>query len=98
VKDRRQYERAVQIVGYVIHKWDPYGLLASGAPADEFSDEIARIVVAASKAQGPNDLADALSAILSQAFEPHAFTPADCLFHASKIFYRLRDEKLIAAA
>lgn len=35
------YMRALEVVGSVIHDWDPYGLIAGGAPADEFDSEIA---------------------------------------------------------
>jgi hypothetical protein len=38
------YKRALQVVGSVVREWNPYCLLAGGAPADEFDSEIAGVV------------------------------------------------------
>jgi hypothetical protein len=37
------YEKLVTVVGGVIRNWDPYGLLAGGAPSNEFDQEIALV-------------------------------------------------------
>ena len=38
------YKRALQVVGSVVREWDPYSLIAGGAPEDEFESEIAGVV------------------------------------------------------
>ena len=40
MRTRGDYERAIRLVREVVHRWDPYGLLAGGCPADEFDREI----------------------------------------------------------
>ena len=41
MKTKADYKLALQVVGAVVHEWDPYSLLAGGCPADEFDSEIA---------------------------------------------------------
>jgi hypothetical protein len=41
---KTDYENAVLAVREVIHAWDPYSLLAGGAPSDEFDGEIEKLV------------------------------------------------------
>jgi hypothetical protein len=44
VKTRDDYDRAIVLTRKLVHAWDPMRTLASGAPQDEFDDEIARLV------------------------------------------------------
>ena len=44
LKSRDDYDRAIAVTREVVHAWDPYDLISGGAPADEFDDEIARLV------------------------------------------------------
>ena len=44
LNNKADYNQALNAVKEVIHAWDPYGLLAGGAPSDEFDPEIAKLV------------------------------------------------------
>lgn len=44
MKTREDYDRAIVLTRALVHAWDPQKLLASGAPVDEFDDEVARLV------------------------------------------------------
>ena len=53
------YKKACDIVRAVIHAWDPYSLLASGCPADEFESEIASVVAQIPRINSETDAASA---------------------------------------
>ena len=97
MKDRYDYKEAVRITGMVIRKWDPMNLIHEGAPEDEFDQEIAKVVAAASRSKTPYDLASSMSEIFTSSLGT-TFSQEDCMFPASKIMAKLRDVKLIAAA
>jgi hypothetical protein len=97
VKDRRDYEQALGIVGTMIRAWDPYSLIAEGAPADEFDDQIAKITARVPDFYGIDEIARAISDVFSASFGPGSFTPVDCLLPAQEIFMELRRAKLLPA-
>ena len=41
---RKNYDYAIEVVKKVIHAWDPYCLLKTGSPEDEFDGETASVV------------------------------------------------------
>ena len=41
---KQEYKRAFEVVREVVHAWDPYCLIAHGAPRDEFDHEVACVV------------------------------------------------------
>jgi hypothetical protein len=53
LRTRDDYDRAIAVTREVVHAWDPYDLIAGGAPADEFDDEIARMVARLPKIADP---------------------------------------------
>ncbi|MFC7301085.1 hypothetical protein [Cognatiluteimonas weifangensis] len=73
MKDRREYEKAVEIIGCVIRAWDPYSLIAEGAPADEFNGQIAKITAKVPTFRSPSDAAQVISAVFSASFGPRVF-------------------------
>ena len=97
MKDRSDYEKALGIVGRMIRAWDPYSLIAEGAPADEFDEEIAQVVVQIPHCRDIDDIAKAISDVFSEAFGPDSFTPVNCFRPAQEIYMELRHEKLLAA-
>jgi Domain of unknown function (DUF1871) len=87
MKTRADYERAIQTVREVIHRWDPYDLLGGcGCPPDEFDREIARIVVQIPRIQSPTDATLVLSRIFSSAFDPERFRPEDCAAVGAELY------------
>ena len=98
MKDRREYEKAIEIVGGVIRAWDPYCLISEGAPIDEFDDQIARIAARVSKFRSPADAAQVISDVFSRSFGPDTFSAADCSEPAQRLFSELGSAKLLSAA
>ncbi len=86
MKDRPDYEQALQVVRQVVRAWDPYELLAEGAPDDEFDAEIAQLVTRVPSMHSATDAAHAISAVFSKAFEPKLFTPAACAAPGAELF------------
>jgi quercetin dioxygenase-like cupin family protein len=84
------YREAVTIAAAVINDWDPYGLIAGGAPMDEFEDEASRIVAKAHGVHTPEALAIVVSEIFSASFEPETFSVEACLPVASRLFNELQ--------
>jgi hypothetical protein len=74
---KADYKRALQVVGSVIREWDPYGLIAGGAPADEFDSEIAGVAAQVPRIKTEKEAVLALSRVFSSAFEAARFTPDD---------------------
>ncbi len=60
------------VIARVVNKWDPYGLLASGAPPDEFHPEIRAIAWEIANVHS----ADAAVALVAKVYSAY-FTPTD---------------------
>lgn len=88
----------MEIVGRMVRAWDPYNLIAEGAPMDEFDDEIAQVVAHIPRCLEIDDLAKVISAVFSDAFERDGFTPANCFRPAQEIYMELRRANLLPAA
>jgi hypothetical protein len=86
VKTRREHHRKLKkdyknlflIVKAVIHRWDPYSLLAMGAPEDEFDSEIASVVSQLNRIHSAKDAAQVLSRVFTSSFG-QGFKPESCL-------------------
>jgi hypothetical protein len=98
MKVRRDYETAVEVVAEAIRAWDPYGLIETGAPLDEFDGEIARITANIRAFKSAEDVAVAISTVFGASFGPgEHFEPKDCVVPASQIFEGLRNANLLPA-
>jgi hypothetical protein len=99
VKDRREYQQALKIIGNVVRAWDPYCLIANGAPSDELDGEIVKVTARVPSFCSPSAVALALSEIFSTSFGPEGrFSVADCSGPAEQIFMELGHAKLLPAA
>ncbi|TYT24848.1 DUF1871 family protein [Luteimonas viscosa] len=98
MRDRAEYERAFQIVGQVIRDWDPYGLLESGAPVDEFDTEISLLVSRVPRMTSEALAAQAVSEVFSARFEPERFPPDACAEPGRELFARLASADLLVGA
>lgn len=94
--NKAAYERALQVVGSVVQEWDPYSLIAGGAPEDEFDSEIAGVAAQIPRIKTEKEAALALSRVFSSAFEPESFTPEKCMSAGKKLFAALRAAGLLA--
>jgi len=92
---RAKYEQAVSVVRAIVHEWDPYSLLAGGAPPDEFDAEIASIVAQIPRIRSRKDAAHAISRVFSSAFQREGFTPDDCAETGAKLFDALSERGLV---
>lgn len=89
------YKRALQVVGSVVREWDPYSLIAGGAPADEFDSEIAGVVAQIPRIKTEKEAVLALSRVFSSAFEAEQFTPEKCVEAGKKLFAALSANEFV---
>jgi hypothetical protein len=85
----------VSAIRSVILEWDPYHLIADGAPHDEFDGEISRIAARSAEIRGPEDGVRIISEVFSRSFEPEAFTPKLCKEAARRLFNALNSAGVI---
>ena len=71
----------------LINEWDPYSLIRQGAGEDEFHAETAQILGEIKRCASPDDAAQLVSRIFSQAFDPKDFPADSCKEVAQKIFF-----------
>ncbi len=95
MKTKEDYKRAQRVVKTVINSWDPQALLEGGAPDDEFDEEINEIVRYLSKIRSEDDAIQAVSAVMSSAFDAENFTPEKCAETGKRLFARCKEEGLI---
>jgi hypothetical protein len=95
MKTRADYDRAISAVRDLISRWDPYSLLACGAPADEFDSEVQSVVAQISRIRSANDAAHVISRVFSSAFEPSLFKPEDCTEIGRELFRTLTEQELL---
>jgi len=95
MKTKEDYKHAQFIVKKVIDAWDSYALLEGGAPDDEFSFEIDQIVRQLPQMRSEDDAIQAVSMVMSSAFEKKKFTPEKCTVVGKELFARCKEEGLI---
>jgi hypothetical protein len=86
---------ALKIVHALVMEWDPYSLLASGCPRDEFAREIASVVSQIPRIKSVRDATLVLSRVFTFAFEPERFTPDECAPAGAKLFAALESNGLV---
>ncbi|MFO0925009.1 MAG: DUF1871 family protein [Pirellulales bacterium] len=86
MKTRQEFDRAVLAVRKLVAQWDPYALLAGGAPLDEFDSEVLAIVRQIPRIQSIEDASSVISRVFSAAFEPSQFQPSDCEEMGTELF------------
>ncbi|REJ74036.1 MAG: DUF1871 family protein [Acidobacteria bacterium] len=89
------YERALSIARLVLRSWDPYSLVAGGAPADEFDSEAAELVRHARTFRSAEDAVRAVSAVFSRSFDARGFEEESCGRPGRMLFQELRAAGLL---
>lgn len=89
------YKTPLEVVGSVARAWDPYGLIAGGAPNNEFDSEIASVAALTSRIKTEKDAVLVLSRVFSSAFEAERFTPEHCAEAGKKLFAALSAHGLV---
>ena len=74
----RERERIFDAVRSVIHEWDPYDLIAGGAPDDEFDSEISAVIRQLDRIRSSRDATHVISRVFSSSFEPELFQIERC--------------------
>ena len=95
LRTKRDYKQAFALVRDVVSAWDPYRLVASGAPPDEFDHEIAELVASVPRIRSEDDAAQAISVIFGRAFDPVSFSPDSCSEVGRQLFARLKADQFI---
>jgi hypothetical protein len=98
MRTRKDFDAALLIVASVVQSWDPYRLIGSGAPPDEFDAEIAKVVSRIPRISNVATAAAALSSVFSASFEPELFSPAQCAAPGQELFAKLLAADLVASA
>jgi len=93
--NRQKYKIFFDIISKIIKEWDPYSLLALGAPESEFESEVAAIIAEVKNIKSPKDAISVVSKVFSEAFEPQYFKPEGCKSTGEKIFKTLKEKELI---
>ena len=89
------HEAALAIVGAIVREWDPYGLLARGAPRDEFDSEIGRIAAQIHRISSALEASEVIARVFGAAFDADAFTPTSCTVPGQKLFLGLSEAGLL---
>jgi len=92
---RAKYQRMWDITATVIKDWDPYRLLAGGAPTGEFDHEIASVVAQIPRIHSDADAAHAVSKVFASSFEADRFTVEMCSDVGKKLYAALSEQGLI---
>jgi hypothetical protein len=84
-----EYGKTMQVISGVIRKWDPYNLIAGGAPANEFDPQVSSLMTYVDRFRSREDVVSALSSVFSRAYDPSKFTPAFCSAPGAEIHEEL---------
>ena len=87
---KRRYQELLALVGEVIRDWDPYELIARGAPIDEFGSEISSVTAQLSRIKSATDAAHTISRVFSSSFEPQHFTREACRTVGEELLLKLQ--------
>jgi hypothetical protein len=93
---KAKYQQMWDVTAEVIQKWDPYELLAGGAPSDEWDSEISSVVAQIARIHSPSDAAEAIARVFGANLEREAFKPEACSQVGAELYARLQERGLIA--
>lgn len=88
-------EKIFDAVRSVVNEWDPYDLLASGAPDDEFGSEISAVVRQLDRIHSPRDASHVISRVFSSSFEPELFQVEHCQSVGERLYSVLVERDII---
>jgi len=92
---KKTQEQVETIVKQVFAQSDPYCLIESGAPVDEWVDEIHRIALMVAHAQTPAECTKAVYEVLSDSLGKDNFTMAECQEMGEDLFKKLLSADLL---
>jgi hypothetical protein len=92
---KREREQIFDAVRSVINQWNPYDLLAGGAPDDEFGSEISAVVRQLDRIHSPCDASHVISRVFSSSFEPELFQIQNCQSVGERLYEVLTERGFI---
>lgn len=95
MKTEEDYKLAQVVVKKVIDDGDLYALLNGGAPDDDFASEMSKIISRLPWIKTENDAINAISEVMSEAFEPGQFTPDKWTDVGRHLFACCKEKRLI---
>jgi hypothetical protein len=95
MRTSRDYRKAIEIVRAEISAWDPYALLAGGAPVDEFDAEVSEIVAGLAGTRTAGELASLVANVFRASFDDSSFDVATCSDVASRIMRALDERSIV---
>ena len=98
MQTREDFGAAFLLVASVVRSGDPFCLIGTGAPSDEFDAEIAKLVSCIPRISSAASAAAALSSVFSASFEPTLFSSAQCAVPGQQLFAKLSAAGLVPSA
>jgi hypothetical protein len=95
VRTREQYDQALTICRAAVTQWDPFSLLAGGAPADEYDLEVVSLVPKLRNARSSSDVATAIAEVFGGSFGT-SVGPDECANVAAGIYAHLDSAGLLS--
>lgn len=92
---KHDYREIVHIVKQALNEWDPYDLIAGGAPENEFTEETTQIAAKIKKTETPAELALVISDLFTRNFESALFSVEECLPVAYRILSDIEARRLL---
>jgi hypothetical protein len=74
----RKYKQLFDELNEIICTWDPFGFIRSGAPKDEWSDEVTSILAGLRHTSSSEDVIDLVQKVFSKAFSKEDFPRDSC--------------------
>ncbi|MBR3167446.1 MAG: ATP-grasp domain-containing protein [Erysipelotrichaceae bacterium] len=81
------------VIKECVDRWDPYNLLGTGCPQDEFDREVQMIRERIRKDSSLDEINTAVSEVFSKQFEPEYFQPHQCTSVSNEIFEVINKNK-----
>jgi hypothetical protein len=77
---KRKYKKLFDELNVIICSWDPYGLIRSGAPKDEWYEEVTSILAGLrqTSSKSNDDVIDLVQNVFSKAFSKEDFPRERC--------------------
>ena len=98
MKSNNKYKKILGVISTTINQWDPYDLIASGAPKDEFESEVEKIATYFPRIHSSSDAVFAISEVFSKSFEPKDFLPEKCTEIGNDLYNRFIEAGLVENA
>ena len=94
MKTKQDFKHAVEILREAINEIDPYSLLASGSPDDEFENEINSIASQLSSCESGKDIAHTIARVFTSSFGEE-FESSQFLSEGEDVYTKLQSNDLV---